>query len=140
MKNHLSQIIEIFEEQIPANKMLGMKVINISVAKVEVLIPFRNDFVGDYRQGFWHGGILASIADAAGGLAGFTTLNSPEDKINTIDMRIDYLTPAILEDVKVSVKLIKVGKRIINADVILYQKNIKNPVAVARCSYSILRK
>ena len=55
-------------------------------------------------------------------------------------MRIDYLTPAILEDIHVSVKLIKVGKRIINADVVLYQSDINKPVAVARCAYSILRQ
>ncbi len=140
MKDNSSQIIEIFEEQIPANKMLGMKVVNISVGKVEVFVPFRNEFIGDFRQGFWHGGILASIADAAGGLAGFTTLSSPADKINTIDMRIDYVAPAIKEDIKVCVNLIKVGKRIINADVVLYQKNIDKPVAVARCAYSVLRK
>ncbi len=139
MKNNLQQLIDIFENQIPANKMLGMKVLNISVGKVEVFVPFRDEFIGDYRQGFWHGGILASVADAAGGLAGFTTLGSPDDKINTIDMRIDYLSPAIKTDIFVEVNLIKVGKRILNADVLLYQSDKNKPVAVARCAYSVLR-
>jgi len=139
MKHHLTEVIEIFENQIPANKLLGLKVVSINDDNIEVFVPFRNEFIGDYRQGFWHGGILASIADAAGGLAGFITLSSPEDKINTIDMRIDYLAPAILEDINVSVKLIKVGKRILNADVVLYQSDIHKPVAVARCAYSLLR-
>jgi len=140
MKNNLSQVIDIFENQIPANKSLGLKVVSISEGKVEAFVSFREEFIGDYRQGFWHGGILAAIADAVGGLAGFTTFKSANDKINTIDMRIDYLTPAILEDIHVSVKLIKVGKRIINADVVLYQSDINKPVAVARCAYSILRQ
>lgn len=139
MKNHLTEVIEIFEQQIPANKLLGLKVVAINDDNIEVFVPFRNEFIGDYRQGFWHGGILANIADAAGGLAGFITLNSPDDKINTIDMRIDYLTPAILEDIHVTVKLIKVGKRILNTDVVLYQSDINKPVAVARCAYSLLR-
>ena len=139
MKDHLNQLIDIFENQIPANNMFGMKVLSISVGKVEVFVPFKAEFIGDYRQGFWHGGILASIADAAGGLAGFTTLNSPADKINTIDMRIDYLAPAIKADVFVEVTLIKVGKRILNADVIIYQADKNNPVAVARCAYSLLK-
>ncbi len=139
MKDHLKQLIDIFENQIPANKMIGMKVLKLSIGKVEIYVPFKEDFIGDYRQGFWHGGILASIADAAGGLAGFTTLSSPADKINTIDMRIDYLTPAIKADVFVMVNLIKVGKRILNADVFLYQTDIKNPIAVARCAYSVLK-
>jgi len=138
MKDRVDEVINIFENQIPANKMLGMKVVSVSTDKVEVFIPFKNDFIGDYRQGFWHGGILASVADAAGGLAGFMTLKTPNDKINTIDMRIDYLKPAVKEDIKVCVNLIKVGKRIINADVVLYQKDIRQPVAVARCAYSVL--
>jgi len=139
MKHHLKEVIEIFENKIPANKSLGLKIVTINDDSIDVFVPFRNEFIGDYRQGFWHGGILANIADAVGGLAGFITLSPPEDKINTIDMRIDYLTPAILEDINVSVKLIKVGKRILNADVVLYQSDINKPVAVARCAYSILR-
>ncbi len=140
MKEHLSQLIDIFENQIPANKMIGMKVLSISVGKVEIKVPFKDEFIGDYRQGFWHGGILASIADAAGGLAGFTTLGSPTDKINTIDMHINYLTPAVKSDILIEVNLIKVGKRILNADVVMYQTDKNSPVAVARCAYSVLSK
>ena len=139
MKSHLSQIAEIFENQIPTNKFLGLKIAAIKEGKVEINVPFRQEFIGDYRQGFWHGGILAAIADAAGGVAGFTTLSHPEDKINTIDMRIDYLNPAILEDIHATVNLNKVGKRIINADVVLYQNDVNSPVAIARCAYSVLR-
>ena len=139
MKDRLDEVIKIFENQIPANKLLGLKIVSITEGKVAIYVPFKNEFIGDYRQGFWHGGILAAVADAAGGVAGFTTLSHPDDKINTIDMRIDYLKPAVLEDIHTVVNLIKVGKRIINADVILYQKDIKNPVAVARCAYSVLR-
>lgn len=139
MKNDLHQLIDIFESKIPANKLLGLKIDSLSVGKVSVHVPFKEAFIGDYRQGYWHGGILATIADAAAGLAGFTTLTSPDDRINTIDMRIDFLTPAVRTDIFAEVTLIKVGKRIINADVSLYQTDKQKPVAVARCAFSVLK-
>ena len=52
MKNNLSQVIDIFENQIPANKSLGLKVVSISEGKVEAFVSFREEFIGDYRQGF----------------------------------------------------------------------------------------
>jgi len=102
-------------------------------------VPFKEEFIGDFGQGLWHGGILASIADTAGRLAGATTLTNEKDKINTIDMRIDYLNPAIKKPIYVVVKLIKIGKRIIKANVNLFQENKEESVAAARCAYSVLR-
>ena len=82
---------------------------------------------------------LASIAGTAGGVFGVTVLNSIQDKLNTIDMRIDYLHGAIIGDVFAEAKIIKNGKTIIKADIELFQNNRKDPVAIARCAYSVLR-
>ena len=90
-------------------------------------------------QGRWHGGILASIADTAGGIAGVTVLNYADDRLNTIDMRIDYLHAAIKADIYAKAKIIKNGKTIIKADVELFQNDKEEPVALARCVYSVLR-
>ena len=110
--------------ELPVNKLLGIEADSIKEGYVEVRVPFKNEFVGDFRRGLWHGGILASIADTAGRLAGATTLTNEKDKINTIDMRIDYLNPAIKKPIYVVVKLIKIGKRIIK-DVKTITKSIQ---------------
>jgi len=138
-KNKIEKIRYVFQNLIPANKIFGIVIDKIDEGKVELHVPFKEEFIGDFRQGLWHGGILASIADTAGGLAGATTLTSEKDKINTIDMRIDYLNPAYKKPIYVSVKLIKVGKRVIKTDVTLFQEDKDKPVAVARCAYSVLR-
>lgn len=123
----------------PVNKLLGVVLESIEEGHVEVCVPFRKDFVGDFRRGLWHGGILASIADTLGGIVAFS-LAQLNDQINTIDMRIDYLHGAVEEDIYGKGALVKSGKRIILVDVKLFQKHQEEPVAVARCAYSILRK
>lgn len=126
------------EQHMPANAILGFKIEEIRKGFAKLHVPFKDEFVGDFLQGLWHGGFLASIADTAGGIAATTELNDARDKLNTIDMRIDYLHGAIKEDITCEAELIKVGKRILNADVKLIQES-KGVVAVARCAFSLKR-
>ncbi|MFT5902451.1 MAG: hypothetical protein ACI9LA_001666 [Bacteroidia bacterium] len=103
----------------------------------KIHVPFKEEFIGDFVHGLWHGGIIASIADSAAGIAASTILTDARDKLNTIDLRIDYLSGAIKEDIYAEAELLKVGKRIIKADVKLYQKS-KGTVAIARGAFSLL--
>jgi uncharacterized protein (TIGR00369 family) len=123
----------------PANKILGLKILKIQSGYAYIQIPFKEEFIGDFIQKRWHGGILASIADNAGGVVGATLLNSIQDKLNTIDMRIDYLHGAIIGDIFAEAKIVKNGKTIIKVDIELFQNDRKDPVAIARCVYSVLR-
>lgn len=128
----------IIEDHVPANKIFGMKIIELKDGYAKIHTPFKEEFIGDFVQGLWHGGIVASIADTAAGIAASTQRNDARDKLNTIDIRIDYLQGAIKEDLFAEAELLKVGKRIIKADVKLYQET-KGVVAIARCAFSMLR-
>lgn len=138
-KNKLARIKEIIENKMPANKLFGLVVIDIDVGYVKIIVPFKEEFIGDALQNIWHGGILASIADTAGGIAGATTISFPSDKINTIDIRIDYLKGATNKDIFAVAELIKEGKHIIKADIKLFHEE-DDLIAIARASYSVLRK
>jgi uncharacterized protein (TIGR00369 family) len=126
------------EQEMPANKIFGFEILEIKNGYARIHVPFREEFVGDFLNGLWHGGIIASIADSAAGIAASTVLTDARDKLNTIDLRIDYLSGAIKEDLYAEAELLKVGKRIIKADVKLYQKS-KGTVAIARCAFSLLK-
>lgn len=128
------------ENLMPANKIFGIEIIEIKQGFALIKVPYKEDFIGDFIQGLWHGGILASIADTAGGVVGATVLSSFEDKLNTIDMRMDYLHGAVKKDIYAKASIIKNGKRIIKVDIALFQEENEEPVALARCVYSILRK
>ncbi len=126
------------EQHMPANRIFGFEIVELKEGFAKIHVPFKEDFIGDFIQGLWHGGIIASIADSAAGIAASTVLTDARDKLNTIDIRIDYLSGAIKEDLYAEAELLKVGKRIIKADVKLYQKS-KGTVAIARGSFSLLK-
>jgi uncharacterized protein (TIGR00369 family) len=130
---------EVMQDVMPVNKLLGVVIEKLDEGYAEVRVPFQKQFVGDFRRGLWHGGILASVADTIGGLVALSLARS-QDQVNTVDMRIDYLHGAIEEDIYGEAALVKAGKRIVLADVKLFQKYQEEPVAVARCAYSILRR
>ncbi|MBU0529545.1 PaaI family thioesterase [bacterium] len=138
-KLNLAKVKDIIENKMPVNKLFGLEVVEIEVGYVKLHVPFKEEFIGDALQKLWHGGILAGIADTAGGIAAATTTYFPHDKINTIDIRIDFLKGATNKDIYVVADVIKVGKRIINADIKVFHED-GDLITVARASYSVLRK
>ncbi len=130
---------QVFESQMPVNKFLGLEVLELKDGFAKIHIPFKEEFIGDFIQKRWHGGIQASIADSAGGIAALTSISSFEEKVNTIDMRIDYLLGSEPKDIYAEAEIIKNGKRIIKVDVKLYHEKNKI-IALARCAFSVLRK
>ncbi len=127
-----------FENQMPANKYLGLKILELKNGFAKIHIPFKEEFIGDYLQKRWHGGIQASIADSAGGIVALTCMQNFNDKVNTIDIRVDYLNGTEPKDLFAEAEILKNGKRIIKVDVKLYHTKEKI-IAVARCAFSILR-
>lgn len=126
------------EQNMPANKIFGFEIIELKEGFAKIHVPFKPEFIGDFLQGLWHGGIVASVADSAAGIAASTILTDARDKLNTIDLRIDYLQGAIKEDIHAEAELLKVGKRIIKVDVKLVQET-KGTVAIARGAFSLLK-
>ena len=108
------------ENQMPANKLFGLKIMELKEGYTKIHIPFREEFIGDFIQKRWHGGIQASIADSAGGIVAMSTMQSFNDKVSTIDIRVDYLNGSEPKDLFAEAEIIKNGNRIIKADVKLY--------------------
>ncbi len=126
------------ENQMPANKLLGLEILELKEGYTKIHIPFKEEFIGDFIQKRWHGGIQASIADTAGGIAAMTTMTSMTDKVSTIDMRVDYLHGSEPKDFYAEAEIIKNGKRIVKVDIKLYHEK-GNIIAIARCVFSVLR-
>ncbi|MCF6222409.1 MAG: PaaI family thioesterase [Flavobacteriaceae bacterium] len=133
-----SLLKQAFENKMPANKYLGLKILELKAGYAKIHIPFKDEFIGDFMQKRWHGGIQASIADSAGGIVALTAMNNIGDKVSTIDIRVDYLNGSEPVDLFAEAEIIKNGKRIIKVDVKLYHKK-ERIIAIARCAFSILR-
>jgi len=104
-KAFVSAVNDLFTEQIPFNKVLGLEVESLSYECVRVSFRMRGELMGHHKRGMLHGGVISSVIDVTGGLAAFmgfqqrTPDESLEDKVrrfgsvSTIDLRVDFLRP-----------------------------------------------
>ncbi len=52
--------------------LLGARLVRVEPGEVAIELPFRDDL--SRQHGFFHAGVTSTIADSAGGYAGFTLL------------------------------------------------------------------
>ena len=80
---------EQFEAQ-PFMRHVGAQLISISPGRCEMHLPYRPELT--QQNGFFHGGLIASLADNAGGAAGYSLL--PPDRIAlTVEFKVNIMAP-----------------------------------------------
>lgn len=132
-------LADLIENGVPFNKMLGIRVCEISEGRLKLFIPFREDLIGDVRRPAIHGGVISALADVCGGFAVWT-LCKLEDRLATIDMRVDYLRPATAHDLYAEATVRLLGNRMGNAQVMLWSEGTPDlHVAEGRGVYNIRR-
>ncbi|MGB0524141.1 MAG: hotdog fold thioesterase [Flammeovirgaceae bacterium] len=139
MKVDSAFVKEIIEKKIPLHKFLGLELLEIRKGYAKVRVPFRDEVVGDIRLNRWHGGIIASVMDSVGGIAGGTHLTSFEDKIATIDLRIDYLKGAEASALIVDGEIVRLGNRILVTRMSAYQEESMELLAEGKGVYNFIR-
>lgn len=129
------------EEVIPIHKFLGLKLLHIEKDFVKVKVPFRPEVVGDIRSNRWHGGIITTVMDSVGGIVGGTHLSSIKDKMATIDIRVDFLSPAYAKPIIVEGRTLRLGSRIFVATMKCYLEDDpeQHLVAEGRAVYNFIR-
>jgi uncharacterized protein (TIGR00369 family) len=113
----LDVLRQIAEELIPFNKFLGARLAVAERGRVEMEVPFRDELVGDAWKPALHGGVISALADTAGGMAVWSVLDAPTQRVSTIDLRIDYLRPGRLEDLVAEAVVVRAGRSVGVADV-----------------------
>lgn len=129
------------ENFIPIHKFLGLELLEIRTDFAKVKVPFRPEVVGDIRSQRWHGGIITTIMDSVGGIVGGTHFSSLEDKMSTIDIRVDFLRPAHAEAIIVEGETLRLGSRILVTKMYAYLENDpqKTILAEGKAVYSFVR-
>lgn len=128
---------QVIEQNIPIHKFLGLKLLVLEKGFVRVSVPFRDEVVGDFRRNRWHGGIIATIMDSVGGIAGGTHFKSFDDKLATIDLRIDYLKGAEASSIIVEGKIVRLGNRILVTKMKAFQND--ELIAEGKGVYNFIR-
>ena len=118
---------KIFEEMIVFNQVLGLKVTSLKPTRVIGRIEMRPELVGHFAFNRLHGGVISAGLDAMAGIAvmaaiGARHMDEPPmqrlhrfAKLGTIDLRIDYLRPAISDHFELRAEVMRLGSRVASA-------------------------
>lgn len=137
----IETVKKVFQEVIPFHKYMGFLMEEIKSGYCRMRIPFKEEFIGEFREGRIHGGVLTSAIDSVSGAAAGTMINIMTDRIATLDLRVDYLNPALKEDVIIEATVQKSGKRSIFVDAKSYHPSDADKVlAQGRSVFSVKRK
>jgi uncharacterized protein (TIGR00369 family) len=101
---------------------------------VTVRAPWKDGFERGPGTRQWHGGPIAALIDIAGDFALIAKLGRG---IPTINLRIDYLRPAVDTDLIANAVTLRAGKSVGVVDIAVLD-NAGRTVAVGRGSYSTL--
>jgi uncharacterized protein (TIGR00369 family) len=111
-------------DQMPFNRLLGLKVTRFAEDGVEVCFAWSEQLIGNPLQQILHGGVIASVLDVAGGIMavssalGRLTDVAPAElierlgKMSTIDIRTDYLRPGRGEQFIATARVIRAGNKV----------------------------
>ncbi len=111
-----SKLVEMatqFVDRSPLNRWLGMSVLNADDDGIVLNIKWREDFISSPELRSTHGGILATLIDAAGDYAVAIKVGHP---VPTVDMRVDYHRIAHPGDLRAEGRIINLGKSMATAE------------------------
>ncbi len=113
-----------YEEKIPFNKDLGMKIESLEPGDIRIKFKMEDRLIGNYMRSVLHGGVISSVLDATGGLIAIVRLlekmaDQPIEefekrfrRMGTIDLRIDYLRPGQGRYFIASGSIMRSGRRV----------------------------
>jgi uncharacterized protein (TIGR00369 family) len=98
----------------PYMRFLGLELVGSEKGRVEIRLPFREEFLRGDGSDWLHGGVVSALIDIAGDYAVITETGVG---VPTIDLRIDYLRPARRGDLLAVGRTLRVGRTVSVADV-----------------------
>jgi len=128
---------EIFEERIPFNRVLGLKIRSLDVQSPALVFAMRPELIGSYSHGRLHGGVISAVLDTMGGLAvmcaighkyageNVEQLTHRFGRLGTIDLRVDYLHPGVGSEFVATATVTRLGGRIASTQMSLHNNEGK---------------
>jgi uncharacterized protein (TIGR00369 family) len=120
-------LTKIFDEMIPFNRVLGLKITSLKAGGVTGNIAMRPELIGHFISNRLHGGVISAGLDAMAGVAVMAAIGArhldeaPVQRLNrfgklgTIDLRIDYLRPATGDRFELRAGVLRLGSRVATA-------------------------
>lgn len=118
----------------PFNQLVGMRVVRKHRDGVTIECPFRRDLSN--TAGVLHGGVAATLADAAVGIAIASHFKGTR-KATTVEMKVSYFLPITRGKIVARSRLIRIGSTLSIGRVDLFNAQ-KRLAGVAIVTYMLL--
>jgi uncharacterized protein (TIGR00369 family) len=115
----------------PFHQWLGLEVIAVHPDGVELKATWREEWVVNPERRYTHGGVLAALIDLA---ADYALVSRTGRGVPTIDMRVDYHSPAMPGDLTLRGNVVKWGSQFAVAEAQIFDQQGKL-VASGRGTY-----
>lgn len=104
--NYAARVADSFARQ-GAMAHLGARLAGVAAGNVEIRLPYRAELA--QQHGFFHGGIVATIGDSAGGYAAYSLM--PADaSVLTVEYKINLVAPAKGRELVARGRVVKPGR------------------------------
>lgn len=87
--------------------LLGATLTRVEPGRCEIVLPWREDLT--QQDGYFHAGVLGTIADSAGGYAAFTLMPA-EARVLSVEYRLHLLSPGEGERAIATGTVVRAGK------------------------------
>jgi uncharacterized protein (TIGR00369 family) len=88
-------------------ELLGARLERVEPGLVEISVPRRDDLL--QQHGFFHGGVVATLADNTGGFAAFS-LMSPNEQPLSVEFKVNLLAPGVGESLFARGEVVRDGR------------------------------
>jgi uncharacterized protein (TIGR00369 family) len=110
---YAARVRDSFERQ-KAMALLGAQLVRLAPGECEIRLPYRPELT--QQHGYFHGGIIGTIADSAGGYAAFTLMPA-DSSVLTVEYKMNLLARGDGELLIARGRVLKPGRTLIVASV-----------------------
>lgn len=90
-----------------AMSLIGAELARVAPGECDIRLPYRPEL--SQQHGYFHGGIIGTIADSAGGYAAFTLMPA-DSSVLTVEYKINLLAPRAGDELVARGRVLKSGR------------------------------
>jgi len=92
--------------------LFGARLVEAAEGRAVIEVPYREDLT--QQHGYFHGGVVAAIADNACGYAAYTTMPA-DSSVLTVEFKINLMNPAAGDLLRAEARVCKAGRTLVVA-------------------------